>query len=61
MTRPFDSCVHRDAAGVLDGGRPVLFDEGEHAEDAPDADGPVASMSLRQVGEVAAGNVLERP
>ena len=32
--------VQRRRGGVLDGGRPVLFDEGEHAEDAPDADGP---------------------
>ena len=38
--------VQRRRGGVLDGGRPVLFDEGEHAEDAPDADGPVMLVDV---------------
>ena len=42
--------VQRRRGGVLDGGRPVLFDEGEHAEDAPDADGPVMLVDVLAEG-----------
>ena len=42
--------VQRRRGGVRDGGRPGLFDEGEHAEEAPDADGPVMLVEVLAEG-----------
>ena len=42
--------VQRRRGGVRDGGRPGLVDAGEHAEDAPDADGPVMLVDVLAEG-----------
>ena len=42
--------VQRRRGGVRDGGRPGLVDAGEHAEDAPDADGPVMLVEVLAEG-----------